>query len=101
MSEADRFHGSQESLSRTTPKRDSDSVSQSSLNRSGGMSGGVDPQARVSPFAGLCARHLASGPIGLAIRMYTCSTCHGCKAVLYDEEIMSGWSPEDSNLNTK
>ena len=100
MSEADRFHGSHESLSRTTPKRDSDSVSQSSLTRSG-VSTGVDPQAKVSPFAGLYARHLSSGPIGLAIRMYTCSECHGCKALLYDEEIMSGWSPEDSNLNTR
>ncbi|XP_043666417.1 DENN domain-containing protein Crag isoform X3 [Vespula pensylvanica] len=28
------------------------------------------------------------------------SRCHNCAAILYDEEIMAGWQPEDSNLNT-
>ncbi|XP_063980913.1 DENN domain-containing protein Crag isoform X2 [Diachasmimorpha longicaudata] len=28
------------------------------------------------------------------------SRCHHCMAILYDEEIMAGWKPEDSNLNT-
>ncbi|KAK2587963.1 hypothetical protein KPH14_004046 [Odynerus spinipes] len=28
------------------------------------------------------------------------SRCHHCAAILYDEEIMAGWQPEDSNLNT-
>lgn len=28
------------------------------------------------------------------------SKCHNCSAILYDEEIMAGWQPEDSNLNT-
>ncbi|XP_032452494.1 DENN domain-containing protein Crag isoform X1 [Nasonia vitripennis] len=28
------------------------------------------------------------------------SRCHNCSAILYDEEIMAGWQPEDSNLNT-
>lgn len=28
------------------------------------------------------------------------SRCHHCLAILYDEEIMAGWQPEDSNLNT-
>lgn len=31
----------------------------------------------------------------------SCSQCHNCSALLYDEEIMASWSSEDSNLNTK
>ncbi|XP_014255544.1 DENN domain-containing protein 4C isoform X2 [Cimex lectularius] len=40
-------------------------------------------------------------PVALQITMTTCSKCHNCSTVLYDEEIMAGWIPEDSNLNTK
>ncbi|KAK9507860.1 hypothetical protein O3M35_007632 [Rhynocoris fuscipes] len=42
-----------------------------------------------------------SAPIALQIVMTTCSKCHNCCSLLYDEEIMAGWTPEDSNLNTK
>ncbi|CAG0919302.1 unnamed protein product, partial [Notodromas monacha] len=105
LSESERMRGSQDSLQRGTPKRDSDSQSQTSLNLNGSStkasSPGVDPFMKSSPFAGMLARHLATGPVALAIRMYSCGTCHGCKAMMYDEEIMSGWSPEDSNLNTR
>lgn len=34
------------------------------------------------------------------ITLSTCSQCHNCSSLLYDEEIMSNWSAEDSNLNT-
>ncbi|KAH8291608.1 hypothetical protein KR018_006748 [Drosophila ironensis] len=34
------------------------------------------------------------------IKLTTCSQCHNCSVLVYDEEIMSGWSAEDSNLNT-
>lgn len=34
------------------------------------------------------------------IQLTTCSQCHNCSVLMYDEEIMSGWSAEDSNLNT-
>ncbi|XP_073833925.1 DENN domain-containing protein Crag isoform X2 [Musca autumnalis] len=36
----------------------------------------------------------------VVIQMTSCSQCHNCSVLLYDEEIMSGWSAEDSNLNT-
>ncbi|XP_014271111.1 DENN domain-containing protein Crag isoform X3 [Halyomorpha halys] len=42
-----------------------------------------------------------STPIALQVTMTTCSKCHNCSCILYDEEIMAGWIPEDSNLNTK
>lgn len=32
--------------------------------------------------------------------MISSSQCHNCSALLYDEDIMSNWSAEDSNLNT-
>ena len=41
------------------------------------------------------------GPIAMEIIMTSCSRCLSCNAILYDEEIMSGWTAEDSNLNTK
>lgn len=34
------------------------------------------------------------------IDMTSGSQCHNCSLLLYDEEIMAGWSAEDSNLNT-
>ncbi|XP_026462581.1 C-myc promoter-binding protein-like [Ctenocephalides felis] len=34
------------------------------------------------------------------ISLSSCSQCHNCMAILYDEEILAGWTPEDSNLNT-
>ena len=41
------------------------------------------------------------GPIAMELRMTSASRCLNCGAVLYDEEIMAGWSAEDSDLNTK
>lgn len=32
--------------------------------------------------------------------MSSCSQCHSCEALVYDEEIMAGWTADDSNLNT-
>lgn len=34
------------------------------------------------------------------IDMTSGSQCHNCSLLIYDEEIMAGWSAEDSNLNT-
>ncbi|CAH1118858.1 unnamed protein product [Phaedon cochleariae] len=36
----------------------------------------------------------------LDITLTTCSQCHNCSCLLYDEEIMANWSAEDSNLNS-
>ncbi|XP_063367869.1 DENN domain-containing protein Crag [Cydia amplana] len=33
--------------------------------------------------------------------MSSCSQCHQCYALLYDEDIMAGWAADDSNLNTR
>ena len=32
--------------------------------------------------------------------MSSCSQCRACGALVYDEEIMAGWTADDSNLNT-
>lgn len=40
------------------------------------------------------------GESEMDITLTTCSQCHNCNRLLYDEEIMSNWSAEDSNLNT-
>lgn len=36
----------------------------------------------------------------LKIEITSCTKCDNCLAILYDEEIMGEWSPDDSNLNT-
>lgn len=36
----------------------------------------------------------------VSIELTSCSQCHNCSLLLYDEDIMAGWSAEDSNLNT-
>uniref|UniRef100_W5K4T3 DENN domain containing 4C n=1 Tax=Astyanax mexicanus TaxID=7994 RepID=W5K4T3_ASTMX len=33
-------------------------------------------------------------------KWHTCSQCRSCEALVYDEEIMAGWTADDSNLNT-
>lgn len=34
------------------------------------------------------------------LRMSSCSRCNTCESLVYDEEIMAGWTADDSNLNT-
>ncbi|XP_044127571.1 DENN domain-containing protein 4C isoform X1 [Bufo gargarizans] len=36
----------------------------------------------------------------MEVLMSSCSQCQGCKALVFDEEIMAGWTADDSNLNT-
>ncbi|KAB5579415.1 hypothetical protein PHYPO_G00194810 [Pangasianodon hypophthalmus] len=36
----------------------------------------------------------------LEVLMSSCSQCRSCEVLVYDEEIMAGWTAEDSNLNT-
>ncbi|BFY98657.1 hypothetical protein BsWGS_01697 [Bradybaena similaris] len=38
--------------------------------------------------------------VALEVEISSCSRCTGCNHLIYDEEIMAGWSAEDSNLNT-
>ncbi|XP_061885765.1 DENN domain-containing protein 4B-like [Entelurus aequoreus] len=37
---------------------------------------------------------------GLEVLMSSCSRCRSCNSLVYDEEIMAGWTPDDSNLNS-
>ena len=41
----------------------------------------------------------ASSPLRI-IEISTCNRCSACHQFLYDEEIMNGWSPDDSELHT-
>ncbi|KAL0870637.1 hypothetical protein ABMA27_005596 [Loxostege sticticalis] len=42
-----------------------------------------------------------SEPPPVIVHMSSCSQCHQCLALLYDEDIMAGWAADDSNLNTR
>lgn len=37
---------------------------------------------------------------GIEVLMSSCSLCRSCSSLVYDEEIMAGWTPDDSNLNS-
>lgn len=37
---------------------------------------------------------------GIEVLMSSCSLCRSCNSLVYDEEIMAGWSSDDSNLNS-
>uniref|UniRef100_A0A8C7LMW0 DENN domain containing 4B n=1 Tax=Oncorhynchus mykiss TaxID=8022 RepID=A0A8C7LMW0_ONCMY len=37
---------------------------------------------------------------GLQVLMSSCSLCRSCNSLVYDEEIMAGWTSDDSNLNS-
>lgn len=60
-----------------------------------------------SPLFDLLEKHYSTpleptivSKICLEVVMTSCSRCYTCFALLYDEEIMEGWTPDDSNLNT-
>ncbi|XP_077432016.1 DENN domain-containing protein 4B isoform X2 [Vanacampus margaritifer] len=38
---------------------------------------------------------------GIEVLMSSCSRCRSCGCLVYDEEIMAGWTPDDSNLNSR
>lgn len=44
---------------------------------------------------------ISSSKTALDITITSCSRCYTCYSILYDEEIMEGWSADDSNLNTQ
>ncbi|KAG7300228.1 hypothetical protein JYU34_015791 [Plutella xylostella] len=39
--------------------------------------------------------------VEVLVYISSCSQCHQCLALLYDEDIMAGWAADDSNLNTR
>ncbi|XP_044278695.1 DENN domain-containing protein 4B [Varanus komodoensis] len=39
-------------------------------------------------------------PPTVEVLLSSCSQCQGCNTLVYDEEVMAGWSSDDSNLNT-
>ncbi|XP_030213798.1 DENN domain-containing protein 4B [Gadus morhua] len=38
--------------------------------------------------------------VGLEVQMSSCSLCRTCNSLVYDEDIMAGWTSDDSNLNS-
>ena len=42
----------------------------------------------------------ATRSIAMSVTMTTCSRCQKCGDMMYDEEIMAGWTADDNNLNT-
>jgi hypothetical protein len=62
----------------------------------------IKPSDIIERFEDLYSRlpKRPAGAVGLEVQMTSCSRCLYCSGILFDEEIMSGWTAEDSNLNT-
>lgn len=65
------------------------------------MSNSTQSLLIVDNTKGNVTRRDNSRPVAVEISMTTCSKCHSCNSLLFDEEIMAGWTAEDSNLNTR
>uniref|UniRef100_A0AAR2JZF7 UDENN domain-containing protein n=1 Tax=Pygocentrus nattereri TaxID=42514 RepID=A0AAR2JZF7_PYGNA len=48
----------------------------------------------------LYMEHLSNIIVSVQVRMSSCSRCNTCECLVYDEEIMAGWTADDSNLNS-
>ena len=57
------------------------------------------PQSETCNYDTSAASATAICPI--EVEMCSLSRCQTCDNLLYDEEIMAGWTADDSNLNTK
>ncbi|TNN83909.1 DENN domain-containing protein 4C [Liparis tanakae] len=74
----------------------------------GGSSSGSNPtpgRAGRGPDSEQGSLHHASSSsiyqnCALEVLMSSCSQCRSCEALVYDEEIMAGWTADDSNLNS-
>ncbi|XP_005062514.1 PREDICTED: DENN domain-containing protein 4B, partial [Ficedula albicollis] len=54
-----------------------------------------------APFGGSEPDFGGSGPhCPRQVLLSSCSRCPGCAALVFDEELMAGWTSDDSNLNT-
>ncbi|NIG59282.1 DENN domain-containing protein 4B [Pontoporia blainvillei] len=60
----------------------------------------LPPPARRSPMDSLLRPRERPGSTASEILLSSCSLCRACDSLVYDEEIMAGWAPDDSNLNT-
>uniref|UniRef100_A0AAQ4PMV7 DENN/MADD domain containing 4C n=1 Tax=Gasterosteus aculeatus aculeatus TaxID=481459 RepID=A0AAQ4PMV7_GASAC len=60
------------------------------------------PVTRSKTFAAKTKTVAATGGAAFCrqVLMSSCSQCRSCEALVYDEEIMAGWTADDSNLNT-
>ncbi|XP_057898967.1 LOW QUALITY PROTEIN: DENN domain-containing protein 4B [Melospiza georgiana] len=67
------------------------------LSDASGGSGGGAPKAPGEPCTDGGA---GTEPPGLEVLLSSCSRCPGCAALVFDEELMAGWTSDDSNLNT-
>ena len=60
----------------------------------------VDRYATSNSSSAYDATDGVSSRVLLEVTMCTLTPCGHCSALLYDEDIMSGWSAQDSDLNT-
>ncbi|CAF1170719.1 unnamed protein product [Rotaria magnacalcarata] len=60
----------------------------------------IDPSSVAIPINNNNNEENSHFPIRI-VEISSCNRCSGCHQFLYDEEIMNGWSPDDSELHTR
>lgn len=92
-------HGGDDALEDLAPEDSllmADSVIGGAVPSGGGPSSLLRVPPEPSELGGSGGSRLA-----LEASLTSCSQCNTCKCLLYDEEIMDGWTADDSNLNTR
>ncbi|XP_059352777.1 DENN domain-containing protein Crag-like isoform X2 [Daphnia carinata] len=105
---ASQQYGSQPATGSATPSEWSTTDGQASSNNKG-LPSWTETSSQLDrlcasmrlPNSGRRQRPGEELPVAIEVIMTSCSKCHNCSSILYDEEIMAGWTPEDSNLNTR
>ena len=60
----------------------------------------TSPLSSTESHPQISLEHTYSKNSSVEIYLNTCSSCNNCGEMMYDKDIMAGWSAEDSNLNT-
>lgn len=63
---------------------------------------GIEASGRCDGWGRFCADPVAGTAVVVCVQvlMSSCSLCRSCNSLVYDEEIMAGWTSDDSNLNS-
>ncbi|TKS73503.1 DENN domain-containing protein 4C [Collichthys lucidus] len=99
---ADRLHGVEEEETETDkqkPQLERSVSCSSSAERSGGLA--LPSKIPHTPDSSPDTNRFQPTPnYTIEVLMSSCSLCKTCDCLVYDEEIMAGWTANDSNLNS-
>ncbi|KAL1420884.1 hypothetical protein MTO96_004262 [Rhipicephalus appendiculatus] len=93
-------HGGEENLEELAPE-DNLLMADSAIAGTPGAGSSLLRPVEAAEVAVPTASGGSTSRVALEVCITSCSQCNTCKSLLYDEEIMDGWTADDSNLNTR